>query len=192
MTPEAIKQTLEQHRLWLRDEGGAPAGLRGADLRGADLRGANLSEADLRGANLCGADLRGANLREADLRGANLCGAYLRGANLPAPTMVLLADWGFIPADLCALAMAYDAACHPDPQEFTDWAKGGPCPYVFAKFQRACDFREDKRHWRPGLNPPRPWDLMVALIRHCCADSDFHGTQEKREPVLCPDWSHAR
>ena len=58
MTSEEIKQVLELHKKWLRNEqGGEKANLRwanlsGADLSWADLRRADLSEADLRGANL--------------------------------------------------------------------------------------------------------------------------------------------
>ncbi len=102
MNTDELKTILEQHKLWLEDEGGARANLRwaylrgadlqranlrGADLRGADLRGADLQCANLRGANLRGADLRGADPQDADLRGADLRGAdlqcaYLQGANL--------------------------------------------------------------------------------------------------------------
>jgi len=82
MDTDELKTILEQHKLWLEDEGGARANLRGADLRGADLQGADLRGANLRGANLRGADLRGANLQGADLRGADLRGANLRGADL--------------------------------------------------------------------------------------------------------------
>ena len=88
MTPEALKETIRLHGLWLaNDAAGARANLyvavlSGADLYGADLYGANLCGADLRGADLYGADLRGADLYGADLRGANLRGANLRGADL--------------------------------------------------------------------------------------------------------------
>ena len=88
MTPEALKETIRLHGLWLaNDAAGARANLYGADLSGADLYGAdlygaNLCGADLRGADLSGADLRGADLYGADLRGANLRGANLRGADL--------------------------------------------------------------------------------------------------------------
>jgi hypothetical protein len=92
-----IKKVIRDHELWLRNEGGKQANLRGANLqeanlrganlRGANLRGATLQEADLRGAtlqeaNLRAANLRGANLQEADLRGADLRAANLRGADL--------------------------------------------------------------------------------------------------------------
>jgi hypothetical protein len=84
---EELNKILEDHKLWLKDEGGKRADLSYAYLRGANLRGANLSDADLRcanlrGANLSGADLRGAYLRGADLRCADLRGAYLRCADL--------------------------------------------------------------------------------------------------------------
>ena len=67
METTELKQILDDHLKWLRDEGGKRTNLRGADLWGADLRGANLQGADLRGANLRGANLRGANLRGAKL-----------------------------------------------------------------------------------------------------------------------------
>ena len=101
LTPEELKQIIENHGHWLREDcvgwqnmranlggaylGGANLGgadLGDADLRGANLGGANLGDANLRGAYLRGADLRGADLRGAYLRGADLRGAYLRGAYL--------------------------------------------------------------------------------------------------------------
>jgi hypothetical protein len=106
--------------------------------------------------------------------------------------VVLLCQWRILTEGLTSLAMAYDAACHPDPSAFTRWAQGGPCPYDGVKVQRACNFTERRELWKPGLPAPRPYDLMVALIRHCCADSDFHGEQPPKPiPVLCPDMSHA-
>jgi hypothetical protein len=82
LTKADLPASLAQHALWLRDEGGRRADLRGADLMGADLRGADLRGADLRRADLRGADLRGADLRGADLMGADLRGADLRRADL--------------------------------------------------------------------------------------------------------------
>ena len=83
MTPEQIKEVLELHTAWLRNQaGGQQANLSGANLRGADLRGANLSGANLHSADLRGANLYGANLHSANLYGANLDGANLDGANL--------------------------------------------------------------------------------------------------------------
>lgn len=37
MNTDELKTILEQHKLWLEDEGGARANLRDADLQGADL-----------------------------------------------------------------------------------------------------------------------------------------------------------
>ena len=138
------------------------ANLRGANLRGADLSGANLRGADLSGANLYGANLRGANLYEANLRGANLYEADLYGANLyganlyeanlyeantkdvywPAPPMILLAHWGDVSGELCVDMMRYDAANHPKPELFVEWAAGGDCPYHEIHADRAANFQE--------------------------------------------------
>ena len=82
MNKTDLEKILTEHTLWLHNEGGKRADLRGADLGEADLKGANLREADFRGANLGEADLRGANLREADLRKANLGWANLSEADL--------------------------------------------------------------------------------------------------------------
>ena len=77
-----IQKILEDHKKYLRGEGGKRANLRGANLSGANLRDANLRDANLYDANLRGANLSGANLSDASLRGANLSGANLSGANL--------------------------------------------------------------------------------------------------------------
>ena len=83
MTQEKIKEIIEKHALWLKDdESGERANLRGADLSGANLRLADLSVANLSMANLRGADLSVANLSGADLSGANLRGADLSVADL--------------------------------------------------------------------------------------------------------------
>ena len=105
MTPEKIKEVLENHTHWIyrNCDGweGMKADLRLADLDGVDLAGKNLNGANLSGANLCGANmyrtslwqadlscsclqcanLTGAKLYAANLSGANLTGANLRGAN---------------------------------------------------------------------------------------------------------------
>jgi Pentapeptide repeats (8 copies) len=58
LTPERVKEIIDSHGKWLRDEpGGSRAYLSGANLSGANLSGANLSGADLSGANLSGANL---------------------------------------------------------------------------------------------------------------------------------------
>ena len=92
MTKNELNKILENHKLWLNDEGGECADLHGADLRYANLynidlrcanlRGADLNSADLRCANLRGADLRGTNLNSANLSGASLYNTNLRGASL--------------------------------------------------------------------------------------------------------------
>ena len=82
MNNDEIRVVLEQHKLWLNNEGGEKADLQRADLKGANLRGANLKEANLRGADLQRANLKGANLRGADLQWADLEGANLEGVNL--------------------------------------------------------------------------------------------------------------
>ena len=66
MTPEQLKNVIDQHALWLSDQ---TTGQR-ANLYGANLTGANLTGAYLYGANLTGADLIGADLTVANLYGA--------------------------------------------------------------------------------------------------------------------------
>ena len=82
MDKNELQEILEQHQLWLNNNGGKRADLRNADLHNADLREANLRDADLSGAILCNANLRLADLRGACLHKANLCWAYLHGAKL--------------------------------------------------------------------------------------------------------------
>ena len=116
------------------------------------------------GANLSGANLSGADLRGADLRSANLSGADLRSANLPAPTMMLLADWGRLSDDLTTDLMNFDAACHGDPKKFDVWAAGGACPYGEVHYQRAANFVESRDLWDPSRPLVRPWDLMMRVL----------------------------
>ena len=42
MDKNELQEILEQHQLWLDDNGGKRADLQGADLRGANLRSAQL------------------------------------------------------------------------------------------------------------------------------------------------------
>ena len=65
MTNEEIKEIIENHQHWLKEDCEGWEDMR-ADLYRANLREANLSGADLRRANLIGADLSEANLREVD------------------------------------------------------------------------------------------------------------------------------
>jgi len=82
-TIEELKQILEMHVKWLKNEsGGIRADLSGANLSRADLSGANLSRAILSGANLSIADLSEANLPRAILSRADLSSAILSSADL--------------------------------------------------------------------------------------------------------------
>ena len=87
MDKNEIQEMLEQHQLWLNNNGGKRADLRGVDLQGVDLRRANLRGANLYGAQLGNAclslaDLSYANIRNADLHNASLFGANLHDAEL--------------------------------------------------------------------------------------------------------------
>ena len=119
-------------------------------------------------ANLRSANLYAANLRSADLRSADLQSADLQNVRLPSPTMVLMASWGELSDELTADAMAYDAACHPDPTRFDEWVATNTCPYNSVLVQRACNFNEKKELWDPERPSPRPYDLMVRILKECC------------------------
>ena len=82
MDAKELKKVLDEHKKWLKGEGGNRADLSGAKLFGTDLSGADLSGADLSGANLSGADLFGADLSGTDLSGTDLSGTDLSGADL--------------------------------------------------------------------------------------------------------------
>jgi hypothetical protein len=171
----------------LREANLYEANLRGANLGGANLREANLCGANLRGANLCEANLCKANLREVNLREANLRGAYLgeanlrgaylgganlyganlRGAYLPAPQVVLLANWGALSDSRTLQLMRYDADNHPNKKLFDTWANGGPCPYNDINVQRSVIFHERMDLWRPFRKPPSAYKLMMAVLKEC-------------------------
>ena len=109
MDQNEIQEILEQHQLWLNNNGGKRADLRDADLRyidlsKANLRGANLYSAWLDGSDLSFADLSYANLRDADLHNANLCDANLHEAEL-LRTDLSGADLGR--ANLCYTDLSY-------------------------------------------------------------------------------------
>lgn len=138
-----------------------------ADLTGADLRNADLGCASLHNTCLLKADLRNADLRNTDLRYANLLSAKLHGAELPAPTMVLLANWGYLPTTLTLELMRYDASCHPQPEVFDEWAQGGPCPYEVCAVQRAAHFVEKRQLWLPGPSKSA-YELMCMVLDFAC------------------------
>lgn len=109
MDKNEIREMLEQHQLWLDNNGGERINLQGADLRGIDLRkanlrGANLQDVRLWGADLNYADLGYANLRDADLHNVNLWGASLNEANLHSADLSCAnLNW----ANLCYTDLSY-------------------------------------------------------------------------------------
>jgi len=150
ITQAELKIKLELHLKWLHGEtGGERANLSSADLSYADLRSANLSSA---------------NLSSADLRYADLSSADLSLANLPAPTMLLLAAWEMVSAELTLKLMRYDAANHPEPSKFDEWAKGGNCPYADVKWQRCANFQENRKLWKPGETTESALELVMMLF----------------------------
>lgn len=82
ISKEELNKILEEHELWLKDEGGKRADLKFADLSGVNLKDVNLRYADLRYTNLSNVNLRYANLRYTDFRNAYLGHADLKFADL--------------------------------------------------------------------------------------------------------------
>ena len=120
--------------------------------------------------------------------GADLCGANLEEAKFPAPTVVLLANWGEVSDQLCADLMIFDASCHPEPTKFDVWANGGECPYNGVQVERAAQFSEKKNLWNSKVGVVcRPYDLMVRLLTEKCPvwseaqKSTFEATFKKAE-----------
>ena len=109
MNKNEIREMLEQHQLWLNNNGGKRADLRGIDLYGVDLhkanlRGAYLHSARLGGANLSFANLNYATLCNTDLHNANLWGASLSEANLHSVDLSCAnLNW----ANLCYTDLSY-------------------------------------------------------------------------------------
>lgn len=83
MDKDKLEHILDEHKKWLKGEGGARANLYWANLSRANLSEANLSKANLFGANLSGATLSGATLFGATLFGATLTGTVLDPAREP-------------------------------------------------------------------------------------------------------------
>lgn len=156
------------------------ANLKGKELGRCNLNNAHLKNADLTGAFLSGSDLRYANLEGANLSGANLAysildltyliGANLKGTHLPSPPMVLLANWGSLSDELTADLMVWDSLNHQNPEAFTDWAKGGDCPYVAStRVTRSANFMEHQDLWGKGKVVP-PYELMRRVLAEKCPD----------------------
>ena len=138
-----VDKILADHKLFLKNQGGNCADLRSADLRSADLRSA---------------DLRFADLRSADLR----------FANLPAPTMILLADWHQLSDAITLALMRLDcSACLDGKKKFELWSKGGECPYENARFQQVANFQEKRDLWSYGP-PPSIINCAKMVLDECC------------------------
>ena len=169
-----LKNILDLHSKWLKGEDG---GVR-ADLHSANLQSANLRSANLRFANLQNAYLQSAYLQSANLQFANLQFADLRSAKFnsatkwPAPTMVLLANWGEVSDTLCLALMRFDCANHPDgPKRFDEWVKTGRCPYDNVNVARSANFQEKKRLWNEGL-ALHAFPLMTMVLSEKCVKED--------------------
>jgi len=93
LSPDQLKQIIDDHRVWLDSSGekGTKADLSHAEIEGAlwraDLREADLSYASLRGVDMDHVQLQRANLRHADLTGASLWQANLRDADLRSASL---------------------------------------------------------------------------------------------------------
>ena len=161
MEQNELNKKIELHFIYNKSRGTDGEKL---DLRNANLRNANLWNANLRSANLWNADLSDANLSDANLWNANLWNADLGNANLPAPTMVLFANWGEVSDELCKFLMKYDASNHPYPGAFDVWQKSLICPYYNLNIQRAACFQEERELWDSSVELKSAYELMVMVL----------------------------
>jgi hypothetical protein len=100
-------------------------------------------------------------LQSADLRYADL-----RSAILPAPTIVLLANWGSVSEQLCADLMEYDSWIHGNREAFNEFARTGKCPYNGHGECRAANFPESKTIWAKQIGQLHsPRELMLRLFQ---------------------------
>jgi len=112
--------------------------LHGSNLSGSDLSDSDLSDSDLSYSDLSNSDLRGSNLSYSDLSYSDLQNIII------APPSFLFANWGKVSDALCVHLMRYDAANHPEPQKFLEWAKTGTCPYQSTNVLRSANFTEKR------------------------------------------------
>jgi len=160
------------HRCNLKRAFFTSAYLRYCDFINVDLRGADFIQTNLHGCRFQDTDLRLAVLRGANLEEASFQGTDLRETYLPAPTMVLLANWRNrnLSRDLIRELMRYDAANHPDGTvAFNRWSKGGhyeDYPYRSQKIERAANFTEDPNLWEPGPSKSA-YELMALVLKEC-------------------------
>jgi len=87
ISKEELKESINQHLLWLNHEGGERLVLINYDLRWSDLSGSNLSNSDLGYSNLRRSDLSysnlsGSNFSNSDLRWSDLSGSNLSNSDL--------------------------------------------------------------------------------------------------------------
>jgi len=67
--------------------------------------------------------------------------------------------------------MRFDAANHPKPELFDDWANGGDCPYDSIKWQQCANFQERKDLWSPG--PAKSaLELAMMLLKEKCGNRE--------------------
>ena len=138
-----------------------------AENNTADLFRANLSGANLSGADLSRADLSEANLFRADLSWADLSGAkniefYL----LPSIRILSSIQLNDLPDNLQTELMRRDAAGHPHPEKFDEWANhvhNGNCPYE--NEERFWLFEPKKTCWIPGSPTMSDVDLIIAICK---------------------------
>jgi hypothetical protein len=81
--------------------------------------------------------------------------------------MILLAQWGKLSDVLCIELMRYDAANHPNPEKFYDWANGGDCPYHNETVLRAANFTEKReliKHGFLDMSIKSAYELAKAIL----------------------------
>lgn len=152
--------------------------MNGTQFFGCNLQDASFSGADLGGVHFTGCNLQGANFTETNLTNTHLRDCDVRRIYFPAPTMVLLMNWGVLSNTLTKLAMAYDASTHREPQRFDTWARAvvHPCPYLGEHYERSCLFHEQPGLWESKLKRKRihPYELMKLLVLETQVNSDWH------------------
>lgn len=142
----------------------ADANFRGSILSHTNFRNSIVAHACFRYANLTSADFQSASVRYTDFYLTTLDKVDFRGAHLPAPTVILLAEWMDISDQLTADLMVWDSLNHPNPKAFRNWAKGGSCPYNNVHVERAARFSEKRSLWGKGKRRT-PYELMMALFK---------------------------
>ena len=164
VTAEKLADILENHRKWMRNEGGRRANLSGADLSRANLSGADLSRADLSWADLRRANLSGAYLSRADLSGADLSGANLSGADLSGADLSR-ADLSWANLRRANLSGAYLSRADLSWADLSG-AKGllDTVNYMEAHFERVERGYIVYKTFGGSYEPPTEWDIKPESI----------------------------